>query len=78
MMINFFFVSLAELVMHSERVERHIKGVNETLKELRNEFVSMSGKHDTLHEEFKQAVQALETVFQGATKCQKLQVLKCS
>ncbi|XP_075252069.1 coiled-coil domain-containing protein 180-like isoform X3 [Convolutriloba macropyga] len=69
-------VRAAELVMHSERVERHIKGVNETLKELRNEFVSMSGKHDTLHEEFKQAVQALETVFQGATKCQKLQEIQ--
>ena len=60
--------------MHSERVDRHIKGVNQTLNDLRKEFVDMSSKHDSFHDNFKTAIQALEAVFVNATKSQKLQV----
>ncbi len=58
--------------MHAERVERHIKGVNQTLNDLRREFVDLSEKHDKHHEEFKLAIQGLEGIFANATKSQKL------
>ncbi|XP_063718344.1 coiled-coil domain-containing protein 180-like isoform X2 [Symsagittifera roscoffensis] len=74
--IDIHNVRAAELVMHSERVDRHIKGVNQTLNDLRKEFVDMSSKHDSFHDNFKTAIQALEAVFVNATKSQKLQEIQ--
>ena len=54
--------------MHSERVLRHCKGINQSLFELKDEFKKMSDEHDRLSKKFKEDIEALETIFINATK----------
>ncbi|XP_052220939.1 coiled-coil domain-containing protein 180-like isoform X2 [Dreissena polymorpha] len=69
-------VRAAELVMHSERVTRHCKGITQALTEVRNRFVSMTTEHNELASKFRKDIEALEVVFINATKASKLYNLK--
>nr|XP_022322526.1 coiled-coil domain-containing protein 180-like isoform X12 [Crassostrea virginica] len=65
-------VRAAELVMHSERVTRHTKGIIQALAELRQGFNKMTQEHNKLASKFRQDIEALEVVFVNATKSSKL------
>ncbi|KAL4219460.1 hypothetical protein ACF0H5_022039 [Mactra antiquata] len=69
-------VRAAELVMHSERVTRHCKGIQQALTEVRNRFTNMTNEHNDLAAKFRQDIEALEVVFINATKASKLYSLK--
>ncbi len=64
-------VRAAELVLHSERVTRHCKGVNQALSDIKNRFNQMTQDHNGLATKFKQEVEALEVIFINATKSSK-------
>lgn len=57
--------------MHSERVTRHCKGIQQALTEVRNRFTNMKTEHDNLATKFRQDIEALEVVFINATKASK-------
>lgn len=61
----------AELVMHSERVTRHTKGIIQVLAELRQGFNKMTQEHNKLASKFREDIEALEVVFVNATKSSK-------
>ncbi|ELU16401.1 hypothetical protein CAPTEDRAFT_163477 [Capitella teleta] len=61
-------VRAAELVMHSERVVRHCKGIQQALGELKHRFNQMMEQHNHLAVQFKQEIEALEVIFINATK----------
>lgn len=61
----------AELVMHSERVTRHTKGIIQALAELRQGFNKMTQEHNKLASKFREDIEALEVVFVNATKSSK-------
>jgi hypothetical protein len=44
--VNFFFLFLAELILHRERVDRHCRGITTTLNEFKTRFHAMVDKHD--------------------------------
>lgn len=62
---------IAELVMHSERVTRHTKGIIQALAELRQGFNKMTQEHNKLASKFRTDIEALEVVFVNATKSSK-------
>lgn len=64
-------VITAELVMHSERVMRHCKGINQALNDLKNRFNQMTQEHNELADKFKHDIEALEVIFINATKSSK-------
>lgn len=57
--------------MHSERVTRHCKGIQQALTEVRNRFTNMTNEHNDLAAKFRQEIEALEIVFINATKASK-------
>ena len=61
----------AELLMHSERVTRHTKGINQSLSDLKLQFSNMTEEHNTLSNKFREDIEALEVVFINATKSSK-------
>ncbi|WAR30538.1 CC180-like protein [Mya arenaria] len=65
-------VRAAELVMHSERVSRHCKGITQALTEVRERFMAMTQEHNELANKFRQEIEALEVVFINATKASKV------
>lgn len=69
-------VRAAELVMHSERVTRHTKGIIQALAELRQGFNKMTQEHNKLASKFRTDIEALEVVFVNATKSSKLIALQ--
>ncbi|XP_076092470.1 coiled-coil domain-containing protein 180-like isoform X4 [Mytilus galloprovincialis] len=69
-------VRAAELVMHSERVSRHTKGVQQALTDLKQEFTNMEEQHNKLTHKFREDIEALELVFINATKSSKLASLR--
>ncbi|KAK3581902.1 hypothetical protein CHS0354_024214 [Potamilus streckersoni] len=69
-------VRAAELVMHSERVTRHCKGVLQALTEVRQRFQNMTQEHNDLAAKFRQNIESLEIVFMNATKSSKLIALQ--
>ncbi|XP_046582645.1 coiled-coil domain-containing protein 180-like [Haliotis rubra] len=66
----------AELVMHSERVARHCKGIQQALSELRHRFNGMSHEHNKLAQKFREDIEALEIIFINATKSSRLVALQ--
>ena len=66
-----FCLFSAELVMHSERVTRHCKGILQALTDVRNKFTNMTGEHNKLAAKFREDIEALEVVFINATKAAK-------
>ena len=79
--LDFFFISVrvkytsllfsAELLMHSERVTRHTKGINQSLSDLKLHFSNMTEEHNALSNKFREDIEALEVVFINATKSSK-------
>ncbi|KAI0222951.1 DUF4456 domain-containing protein [Lamellibrachia satsuma] len=65
-------VRAAELIMHSERVSRHCKGIKLSLSELKRDFTNMNQSHNKLTEKFKQDIESLQVIFVNATKSSKL------
>ncbi|XP_033732294.1 coiled-coil domain-containing protein 180-like isoform X1 [Pecten maximus] len=65
-------VRAAELVMHSERVQRHTKGIQQALNDQRQKFTKMTGEHNKLAGKFREDIESLETVFVNATKSSRL------
>ncbi|XP_069121816.1 LOW QUALITY PROTEIN: coiled-coil domain-containing protein 180-like [Argopecten irradians] len=65
-------VRAAELVMHSERVQRHTKGIQQALNEQRQKFTKMTAEHNKLAGKFREDIESLETVFVNATKSSRL------
>ena len=61
----------AELVMHSERVTRHCKGIIQALTDVRNKFTNMTSEHNKLATKFREDIESLEVVFINATKAAK-------
>ena len=57
--------------MHSERVSRHCKGINQALTELKQRFGQMTEEHNQLALQFREDIEALEIVFINATKSSK-------
>lgn len=68
---NIMICFKAELVMHSERVTRHTKGIIQALAELRQGFNKMTQEHNKLASKFREDIEALEVVFVNATKSSK-------
>lgn len=58
--------------MHSERVARHCKGIQQALSELRHRFNGMSHEHNKLAQKFREDIEALEIIFINATKSSRL------
>jgi len=54
--------------MHSERVTRHTKGIQQALTDLRQKFSKMTAEHNKLAGQFREDIEALEVVFVNATK----------
>ncbi|CAH1787861.1 unnamed protein product [Owenia fusiformis] len=65
-------VRAAELVMHSERVSRHCKGIIQSLNDLKHTFNNMNHDHNKLASKFKHDIEQLEVIFINATKSSKL------
>ena len=61
-------LSTAELAMHSERVSRHINGVEQTLVELRLALRSMMDAGQQRIEQFRADIDKFEKLFVAATK----------
>ena len=54
--------------MHSERVNRHCKGITQILSDLKHRFQQMTQEHNKLTDKFRTDIEALEVVFVNATK----------
>ncbi|XP_072015860.1 coiled-coil domain-containing protein 180-like [Amphiura filiformis] len=65
----------AELVMHSERVVRHSKGISGALNDIKVRFADMQQEHNKFTDKFKEDVDAMESVFIQATKSATLVML---
>uniref|UniRef100_A0A1I8I5B4 DUF4455 domain-containing protein n=1 Tax=Macrostomum lignano TaxID=282301 RepID=A0A1I8I5B4_9PLAT len=61
-------VRAAELVMHSERVTRHTKGVQQTLDAMKAEFAAMNEEHERLMREFATKIDGMTEAYTSATK----------
>ena len=57
--------------MHSERVTRHTKGINQSLSDVKLNFSKMTEEHNALSNKFRDDIEALEVVFINATKSSK-------
>jgi len=58
--------------MHAERVERHQRGADQTMNDLRLGFTKLSDDHDKVVEQFHTNMIKFEAIFIGATKSAKL------
>ena len=63
---------LAELVMHDERVERHIRGVQETLEQTDTDYRRMLNEFSKSIVTYKDEIFGLEKVFVNATTSGRL------
>ncbi|OCT65355.1 coiled-coil domain-containing protein 180 isoform X1 [Xenopus laevis] len=68
-------VRAAELILHSQRVDRHCEGVSQALAQLKSESSVLieNMKQQTL--EFRSKIRAMENMFLGANKSDKLVAL---
>lgn len=67
---------LAEIIMHDERVERHIRGVQETLEQIDADYSRMLKNFAKSLSTYKDDVLGLENVFVNATTSHRLLVLQ--
>ena len=58
-------------MLHSERVSRHCKGVLQSIADLKQEFQQLNEEHNMLVDKFRNDIEALESVFNDATKSAK-------
>ncbi|KAM9326696.1 coiled-coil domain-containing protein 180 [Gastrophryne carolinensis] len=71
-------VRAAELILHSERVDRHCEGVNEALNNLKGESALLIEKMKTETENFRKKIINMESIFLTANKSDKLVTLSNS
>ena len=57
--------------MHSERVNRHSKGMTQVLSDLKQRFTQMNTEHNKLAEKFRSDIEGMESVFVSSTKSAK-------
>ncbi|CAM4857478.1 unnamed protein product [Rotaria socialis] len=69
-------VRAAEIVMHDERVERHLRGVQETLEQIDADYIRMLKTFSKSLTSYKDDVFNLEEVFVNATTSNRLLALK--
>ena len=67
---------LAEIIMHEERVERHIRGVQETLEQTDADYGRMLLEFSKLLTVYREDINSLEQVFVNATTSGRLQALE--
>ncbi len=67
---------LAEIVMHEERVERHIRGVQETLEQTDSDYKRMLTEFTKAINTYKKDIYNLEQVFINATTSGRLSALE--
>lgn len=65
-------VRAAELIMHDERVERHCKGVEETIAQIQKQYEEMQNKLIEQANQYKEDTANLEILFVHATKSLRL------
>ncbi|XP_067825956.1 coiled-coil domain-containing protein 180 isoform X2 [Heptranchias perlo] len=65
-------VRAAELRLHSEKVDRHCKGMDEALKKLKNEFAAVQAEHCKSILKFRESIYVMEDIFRNATKSDRL------
>ncbi|XP_078251359.1 coiled-coil domain-containing protein 180-like, partial [Rhinoraja longicauda] len=65
-------VRAAELRLHSEKVERHCKGVEVTLDKLKKEFAKIQTSHCKSVLNFRDSIYHLELIFKTATRSDRL------
>ena len=73
---NSSFFSSAELVMHDERVDRHIHGVQETLEQTDADYRRMLNEFSKSIMTYKDDIFSLEQVFVNATTSGRLLALQ--
>lgn len=73
---NSKLVHLAELVMHEERVERHIRGVQETLEQTDADYSRMLHEFGKSLNTYRDNILSLEDVFVNATSSGRLTLLQ--
>ncbi|XP_072287644.1 coiled-coil domain-containing protein 180-like [Pyxicephalus adspersus] len=71
-------VRAAELLLHSERVDRHCEGVNQALNNLKEESVLLIEKMKIETENFHSKIISMESIFLNANKSDKLVALSNS
>lgn len=58
--------------MHEERVDRHCKGIEETIENMQKQYESMQNKLNELATQYREDTNNLETEFVNATKSLRL------
>ncbi|KAM5145503.1 coiled-coil domain-containing protein 180 [Mantella aurantiaca] len=71
-------VRAAELLLHSERVDRHCAGVNQALNDLKEESAILIERMKTDTENFRSKIISMESIFLNANKSDKLVALNNS
>ncbi|PIO29116.1 hypothetical protein AB205_0053100, partial [Aquarana catesbeiana] len=66
---------VAELLLHSERVDRHCEGVNQALNDLKEESTLLIEKMKSETENFRSKIISMESTFLNANKSDKLVAL---
>ncbi|XP_062929635.1 coiled-coil domain-containing protein 180 [Mobula hypostoma] len=65
-------VRAAELRLHSKKVERHCKGVDEALQNLKKDFTEIQTAHCKSLLDFRNSIYNMEQIFKTATKSDRL------
>ncbi|XP_067868354.1 coiled-coil domain-containing protein 180 isoform X2 [Heterodontus francisci] len=65
----------AELRLHSEKVERHCKGVDEVLEKLKTEFTALQSQHCKSILNFRNSIYSMEDILKNANKSDRLVIL---
>ena len=58
--------------MHSERMARHTKAIEQCMSELQLMFKTMTDDHNKKMEKFQKEIDRLETLFTNSSKSSKL------
>ena len=61
----------AELLLHAERVEKHEKGVNQTILDLRVCFTALTEQHEKMVADFTARMDQCAAVLAAATRSNK-------
>ncbi|XP_072908899.1 coiled-coil domain-containing protein 180 [Hemitrygon akajei] len=70
--MDILHVRAVELRLHSEKVERHCKGVDEVLQNLKKEFTEIQTAHCKSLLDFRNSIYNMEQIFKTATKSDRL------
>ncbi|XP_075041450.1 coiled-coil domain-containing protein 180 isoform X4 [Mixophyes fleayi] len=71
-------VRAAELLLHSDRVDRHCEGIKQALNDLKEESASLINEMKTETDNFRSKIRAMESTFLNTNKSEKLVALNDS